>query len=133
MRGRGFTLIEVMVSLLIFTAAIGAFCALYLTATRLNQAGRNLTQAANDGRVLMEAMRDRAQSVGLAGAGGVTATYTQGTNLGPALNLTSMVNEVVTVTYANPNADPLPVTVQVNWQESNRDRSVSMDTALTRR
>ena len=132
-RRSGFTLIEVMISMLIFATAMVAFSTLYLTTARLNEASRNLTQAVNDGRVLMEAMRDRAQSVGVTGVGGVTATYPQGTNLGQALGLTSLVNETVTATYTNPNADPLPVTVQVNWQESGRNRSVALNTLLTRR
>ena len=130
---KGFTLIEVMVSILIFATAMVAFSTLYVTTARLNEASRNLTQAINDGRTIMEAMRDRAQSVGLAGEGGVTATYPQGTNLAPAFGLSSLVNEAVTATYSNPNTDPLPVTVQVSWQESGRNRSVALDTLLTRR
>ena len=130
---RGFTLIEVMVSILTFAVAMIAFSTLFVTTARLNEASRNLTQAVNDARVLMEAMRDRAQSVGLAGPGGVTLTYPQGANLAPAFGLASLVNESITATYANPNADPLPVTVQVSWQESGRNRSMSLDTLLTRR
>ena len=130
---RGFTLIEVMVAMMVFVGAVAGFCGFYVTTARLNESSRNLTQALNDARVVMEAMRDTAQSGGLTGAAGVTGVYPQGTNLAPAFSLASLQNEAIRSTYANAAADPLQVTLQVTWDEWGRPRAASFDTLVTRR
>ena len=130
---RGFTLIEVMMSMVIFTGAMVAFFGFYLTTARLNESSRNLTQAMNDGKVILEGIRDAAQNGGLTGAAGVTGLFPAGANLGPANGLTTLANENVTVVYANPAADPLAVTVRVAWQERGNNRTATMDTLVTRR
>ncbi len=130
---RGFTLIEVMMSMVIFAGAMAAFFGFYLTTARLNESSRNLTQAMNDARVILEAIRNTAQSGGLTGGNGVTGVYPAGNNMAGAFGLTSLQNENVRATYTNPAADPLPVTLQVSWDEWRRSRSISLDTLVTRR
>ena len=133
-RNGGFTLVEVMISMLLFAASLAAFTAFYASTARLNESSRNLTRAMNDARVVMEAIRDTAQASGLTGSGGVVTLYPQGSNLGVGFGLTSLRNEWVSTVYSNPSADPLPVTVQVTWQEAaGHSRSASLDSLVTRR
>lgn len=132
-RNRGFTLIEILFAMMIFSIAMVSLMGTYLRTAWLNESSRNLTQAMSDGRVILEGIRDTAQTGGLTGAAGVTGLFPAGANLGPANGLTSLINENVTVAYANPAADPLAVTVQVAWQERERNRTATLDTLVTRR
>lgn len=132
-RAKGFSLIEVMFAMMIFAIASVFLMGFYVGTAGLNEQSRNLTQAMNDAKILMEEIRDTAQTGGLTGAGGVTGAFPAGQNLGPANGLTSLRNEQVAVTYTNPAADPLPVTVQVTWDERGRQRTATLDTLVTRR
>lgn len=130
---KGFSLMEVMFAMLIFAVASVWLMGFYASTARLNEQSRNLTQAMNDAKILMEAIRDTAQTGGLTGAAGVTGVFPAGQDLGPANGLTGLRNERVAVTYANPAADPLSVTVQVTWDEFGRQRAAALDTLVTRR
>lgn len=134
MGNRGFTLVEVMMAMVIFTGSLAALIAIYGSTGRLSESSRNLSQAINDARIVMEAIRNTAQNGGLTGAAGVTGVYAQGNNLATPLGLASLQNETITVTYGNVATDPLPLTLQVSWQEAGgRTRTVSLDTTVTRR
>lgn len=132
-RRSGFTLIEVMMATVVFAGSMAGFFGFYVTTARLTESSRNLTQALNDARVLMEAIRDTAQTGGLTGAAGVTGLYVQGANLAPAFGLASLQNEAIRVTYVDPAVDPLQVSLQVSWDERGAARSASFDTLVTRR
>ena len=134
-RSRGFTLVEVLMAMVIFAGCLGTFMLFYAAMGRLAESSRNLIQAMTDVRTVLEAMRNTAQSGGLTGASGVTGTYLAGQNLAPAFRFVALRNETVTATYTNPGADPLPVSVAVDWDEAggaNRD-PIRVDTLLTRR
>ena len=132
-RAKGLSLIEVMFAMMIFAIAAVWLMGFYANTARLNEQSRNLTQAMNDAKILMEAIRDTAQTSGLTGGAGVTGIFPAGQNLGPANGLTGLRNERVTAAYANPAADPLAVTVQVAWDEWGRQRAATVDTLVTRR
>lgn len=126
-RDAGFTLAELMVAVMVFTIGAVALMGVYLGVSQLGEAGRNVAQAMADARVVLEGIRDTST----AGLPAVTAT--NWTTWAVTNGLTLLNNESVTVTYANPAADPLPVTVQVSWQDRGRARSASVDTLVTRR
>ena len=89
-RRRGFTLVEVMVAMVIFAGSMAALMGIYGGTGRLNESSRNLSQAMNDARIVMEAIRNTAQTSGLTGAAGVTGVYVQGNNLAAAFGLSAL-------------------------------------------
>ena len=141
-RRRGFTLIEVMISMLIFASSMTAAFVLYTVIGRMDDSSRHLTQAMNDGRLVMEAIRNTAQANGLGAPSGVTAFYPAGANLiapggrfaelGPP-RVEMLPVETITVTYAG--GDPLQVTVRVSWSEEGRLplRFIELQTLMTTR
>ena len=144
-RRRGFTLIEVMISMAIFATSVTAAFVLYTVIGRMDDSSRHLTQAMNDGRLVMEAIRNRAQANGLGAPSGVTAFYPAGANLmapggrfaelglGPPPRVEMLPVETITVTYAG--GDPLQVTVRVSWSEEGRLplRFIELQTLMTTR
>ncbi len=129
MKKSGFTLIEVMIAMVVFVITVLAMLGVYLSVSISRESSRNMTQAMSDARVALEAMRDTST----AGLPAVTATYPQGTNLASTFGLTSLNSESVTPTYVNQAADPLNVTVTVNWTDRGRARTASVNTLLTHR
>lgn len=125
---KGFTLIEVMVTMLVFAISMISLISLYVGTTRLTESSRNLTQAMNDARTVSEAIRDTS-SAGLA-----AVTAVDWADWGIANNLTSLANEAVAVTYPGGLAvDPLWVTIQVSWLERNHPKTATIDTMVTQR
>ncbi len=122
-----FSLAELMVSVMVFTIGVVALMGVYLSVAQISESSRNLARAMADARVVLEGIRETST------AGLPAVTVTNWTTWASNGGLTSLNNESMTVTYANPAADPLAVTVQVNWQERGRARSASVATLVTRR
>jgi len=137
---RGFTLVEVMVTMAIFAGTLAAFAGVYVTTARLSESSRNLTQAMSDARVILEMIRNTAQTNGLTG---VTGAFPAGGAIAAPAGAAawSLPGETITLSYADPvtgvtnlNADPLPVTVSVTWTEGGHPgRTISVSTMMTRR
>ena len=127
LKERGFTLIEILMTVGIFVITTVALVGLNVSVAAMNESSRNLTQAMAGGRVILEQIRN-------ASVGGLAAvTGTNWTTWAAANNLTSLNDESVTVAYVDPAADPLNVTVTVNWSERGRARSAAVNTLVTRR
>lgn len=142
----GFTLAEVAIATFIFTTAMVFVVGIYLGLHRITEGNRNLAQALNDARVVLEGIRD-------VSTGGLTAVTNtnwihwaadpNGGNLTDPqfrTNPAPISSETVQVQYADvwdnpatPTADPLPVIVRVDWQERGRARSALVNTQVTRR
>ena len=124
---QGFTLVEVMMAMLVFVTAVVVLLGVYIGVASLRETSRNTGQAMADARAVLEAMRDKS-ATSLA-----TVTGTDWTDWADTNGLTSLNSEVVTVTYENALADPLDVTVQIDWQERQRDRTATINTLVTKR
>ena len=111
----------------IFAVTTVSLISLYVAIAAINESARNMTQAMADGRAVMEAIRDTSTK----GLSAVTGT--NWTTWATANSLTSLNNETVTVTYANSAADPLDVSLTVQWSERDRTRSAVLTTLVTRR
>ena len=124
---RGLTLVEILMALVVFAIGAVGLLSLTLGIAHFGESSRNLTQAIADLQVVLAAMRDTSTT----GLSAVTST-----DWGQwAFNnhLTNLPNESVTVTYVDPNADPLGVAIGVDWTERLRARSVTVDTLITQR
>ena len=121
---RGFTLLELMISVAIMAGAILSLVGLYFTFLVLIETNKNSTVAIYHAQAALEAIRnvDPFDSVGAAfPAGNVIASF----------NFTRLNNESIMVAYGA--GDPLTVTVTVNWQERTRGMSESLTTLMTQR
>lgn len=129
-RAGGFTLAELNIGVLLL--GVGALALLGVSTSALHtlEGARNLGQATEEARTLLEKMRQTADNDGLLG---VRTAYPEGTDLAETLGLDTLSEQEVTVDYADPAADPLDVTVQIQWRERARTRQIRVETLLTDR
>lgn len=124
---RGFTLIEVLITMIVFATAILSLMGVYGNLAALRETGRNINQAMADAGSVLEMIRENA------GSGLATVTATDWTTWAQNNSLTSLSDEAVTVSYQDVAADPLNVTVQVAWTERGRARSATLQSFITKR
>lgn len=105
----GFSLLEVVLSIAIFSIVIAASLACTIHIITLSDAAHDRTAATNHTRRLIEEIRERADT----GLGTVTAANWALWAVNNGLN--TLDNEVFQVNYTNVNADPLEMTVRVDW------------------
>ncbi len=133
MTNKGFTLFELLI------AAVILFLALILAleaSSNLNQSNELAHQsvtALQDAHRAVEAMRNASTQ------GNFPANVTTQFPAGQAIaGFTTLTNEQVVPTYADPNADPLTVTVTVTWDSvtkttGTRTQQTQLVTLMTRR
>ena len=126
-REEGFTLVEVMMAMMIFVTSIVIVMGIYGGIATMRESSRNMTRAMADARAVMEGLRNESVS----GLAAVTAE--DWTDWADTEGLNTLVNEVITVTFADEGDDPLDVVVQIDWEERGRDRTVTVNTLLTSR
>lgn len=124
---QGFTLMEVLVAMMVFVTAFVILMGIYVGIASLRESSRNMIQATADARSVLEAMRDEAAS-GLTSVTAVDWTDWADTN-----GLTTLGEEEVSVDYVDAAADPLEVTVRIDWNERGRDRFTTISTQMTQR
>ena len=125
---KGFTLAEIILAAAILAFTLTSLLALFVSCMLLNDASRNLTQAAGHAQFVMEDIRDTAFS-----------------NIAPKINSGDWDWDISTITGQGLNglgsenidaqasgSDPLDVTVTVSWQDrSGRSRQVELETLFT--
>ena len=114
-REKGFTLIEVMITLVVMT---GALLAVMTANGAISQTSEGMYQrlvAIQDANQVIERMRNTASTGTF--PGNVTAVYANG---GTVAGFSTLTSETVTVAYVNSASDPLDVTVTVSYLENGR-------------
>ena len=126
---KGFTLIEVMISMVVVVLVLLGFMGANLSIQQVSEAANQRAIALQDANQVIEQMRNLALNGTF--PGNVTAVYPNG---GAVAGFTSLTNEQVTVSYVNATTDPLNVTVTVSWQENGvRTVNTALRTLITQR
>lgn len=127
-----FTLAELTISTAVMVGVAVPALLLFLNYLILMDMNKNTTIAINDASCILENMRN----IDPFTPNNVTSSYPQGQDLSGRIGPTRKLrNEAIYVTYQNPSADPLTITVTVNWQDEVRirNRSLSLATMMTQR
>lgn len=135
----GFTLVELMIAVLIFASAVVIMLLAFVSAEALTESSRNLTQAVEDAQTVMERIRDDLQSS--ADPEAFVAAFPESTYEDWVIDqqngdtqFNDLTNEAVEVTYGDAGEDPLPISVEISWEErGGRQRSTVIETQMTRR
>ena len=125
----GFALLELMIAVAVI--AVGLL-AMLLANTSSRQMGEGMNErmvALQDAHRVVELIRNTSATGAF--PANVTAAYPAGAAV-PGLN--NLTNERVTVAYADRTADPLDITVTVNWRSRGiRNISTQLRTLVTQR
>ncbi len=123
---KGFTLVEVIVVCLILTVVLVGFLGVFNLSLSLNETSINSVIAVNDACSVLE----RIKNIDPFDSAVLVAAYPDG---GFVAGYNNLPQETVQVNYANLAADPIHVSVTVNWQEKSRLLSESVVTLVTQR
>ena len=125
----GFTLLEVLIAMMVLGFGL---LAMLMGNTYTQQASERIYErmiAAQDASRVIEQMRDA--SINGNFPANVTTTFPNGVAVAGFNNL---MGEQVVATYANPNADPLDITVTTSWLErGRRNTSLQLGMLMTQR
>ena len=127
---RGFTLIEVMAGMGLFTFALLGLLALLAQSLEFGDFSKNRMIAINEIRQVVEDIRRVADTSDLDGVASTTFDTTLSDDV--------LKSGAITVTDldGNPlvnNADPLPILITITWNEKGRTVSYSVVTQVTER
>lgn len=133
MSTKGMTLIEVLIAVLVFSVALGALLNSLVAIVDLVDLSKDKTVANGDLKNMLERIKATPFD-------SIPTRFTDGLADGPAANLyTNIVggytlrNEHITVTYPNPNSDPLEILIRLNWQDKKgRNFNTTVSTFRTR-
>ncbi|MDD2752007.1 MAG: hypothetical protein PHN59_02640 [Candidatus Omnitrophica bacterium] len=129
LNNKGFTLWELMLASAILIFALSGLLMLFSNCVLLNEANRNLSVAVNHAQYIMEGIRH----LSFANIGPQVAAGTWDWNLATltAAGMSPLSNESIVSTTPNQAANPVSVTVTVNWQDRGRARTVALNSQFT--
>ncbi|MDD4899683.1 MAG: hypothetical protein PHT31_04735 [Candidatus Omnitrophica bacterium] len=126
---KGFTLWELMLASAILIFALTGLLMLFSNCVLLNEANRNLSVAVNHAQYIMEGIRHLSfANIGPQVAGG---TWDWNTATLAAAGMTPLDSENVVSTTPDQTANPVSITVTVNWQDRGRARNVALNALFT--
>ena len=129
----GFTLVEILISALIFTLALGVLSSSLITALHLIEVSRDRTIAISDLRDMMEEIRVTPFVDMLSVFPNSMVDGPGGSSYQSIVGGYSLNNEQIVVTYAGMNSDPLEIMVNLSWlDKQGRAYGVSASTFKTR-
>lgn len=133
-RGRkGTTLVEILIATFVFTVALAALLSSISGTLYLLDLSKDTTIANSDLRNIMELIRTTsfANMIQLFPDGVVDGPVSNSYQL--AIGGYRLGNEHITVTYANPNSEPLEIQVNLTWiDKRTRSHSIAAHTFKTR-
>lgn len=118
---KGLTLVEVAVTMMVVVLMLSGYLATNVVIQRAQQGAFERAVALQDAHQVIEDMRNKATQGQF--PGNITGTYPDG---GTVSGFSDLTSQQVTVSYADPTANPLDVTVSVSWLE-NGVRQVQTD------
>ncbi|MBU1125126.1 MAG: prepilin-type N-terminal cleavage/methylation domain-containing protein [Candidatus Omnitrophica bacterium] len=122
MRGRGFTLSEVLMASTILSIAVAGLLMVFLKTILLNQSSRELSTATSHVQFALEEIRN------LDFANVTSQTWNNATIA--STGMTPLTNETIVIAVSG--TDVLNINSTVNWFDtgSRRDRSISIETII---
>lgn len=130
---KGMTLVEILIATLVFSLALGALLNCLVVIVDLIDISKDKTVAVSDLKNIFERMRATPFD-------SITTRFVNGVVDGPGINLYPNItgsytlrNEHITVTYPNPNADPLEIKIMAAWlSKKGRAFNTSLSSFRTR-
>lgn len=126
---RGFTLVEVMITMAVSVLFIGFLLGSNILIQKANTISHQKTLALQDATQVLERIRNASEN-GLF-PNNVLAAFP---NNGTVAGFSNMTDETVQVRYVSTTANPLDVQITVNWtDESNHPVSYSLNSLVAQR
>ena len=126
---QGFALLEVLFGLFIVGLGLMGLLLANVNVQKVSDTGYERVVATQDAHRVLELMRNASATGNF--PGNVTTTYP---NSGIVAGFNNLNSEQVAVTYANPLANPLDITVTASWREGGRrNTSIQLRTLMTQR
>lgn len=125
-REQGFTLSELLFAICVMIPVLFGIISVTYYTLRAGETSRKVMTALQDAHTVIEQIRRESdQSLNQ-----VVATFPNGLAVS---GFNTLTNEQIVVSYADPNADPLAVTVTVNWTDQGRAMTRVLSTQVTNR
>jgi prepilin-type N-terminal cleavage/methylation domain-containing protein len=127
----GFTIIELMIALFVLSLLVVGYIGANVMAQRNTEDMNERTVAIQDANRVIEQIRDASNTEGWDFPADTVAAYPDGASVGGFEHLS---DEVVTVSYDDPNGDPLHVAIAVTWTSyTGRVHTETVETYITQR
>ena len=120
----GFTLVELLIAVLILAGAISGILMLFTTSMLSSQQAWDTTVATFHGEHVLEEMQARDSLNSILAVDWKRWVEEQ--------RLNTLPDEVIEVTFADPDNDPLNIQVQVDWIRKSREYNVTLITKITK-
>lgn len=128
---KGFTLIEVLFSMGIIVIAVIGIIAADIMIQKNSESAHESAVALQDASRVVEQIRLSAFGASVRFPADVVTSFP---NSGLVAGFANLTQETVRVTYTDPTANPLAVTVTVNWiSNQNRNSTVALRSLVTQR
>ena len=116
------TLVELLITVFVLSIGILSTLLFFTNAMRSTEFARDITEATSHAGTVLEEMHTRETLANIA------QTDWSAWSLGEGIN--TLPSESVTVAITNAAADPLDITVTVNWTRSQRQNTMSLKTRI---